>query len=310
MKRQFEQWLLEVWYGQRWLAKYLLLPLTALYCLLNALNRWQQQRQQIQHPVPVIVVGNLTAGGTGKTPLVIWLVELLRQAGYQPGVVSRGYQRQAAELGDEPLLIMQRTGVPLVVDRERNRAISTLLQQHGCNIVIADDGLQHYRMGRTLEICVVDGQRQWGNGWCLPAGPLREPVTRLQSCDFVVVNGTTMQMRGETLVALTGNTTQPLSALAGQQVHAVTGIGNPQRFKLMLEAAGLLVTLHPYPDHHAFTGEELQFDDDLPVLMTEKDAVKCREYAIPNTWYLPVEAILADGFAQAVLSRLQGVPHG
>lgn len=310
MKRQFEQWLLEVWYGQRWLAKYLLLPLTALYCLLNALNRWQQQRQQVRHPVPVIVVGNLTAGGTGKTPLVIWLVELLRQAGYQPGVVSRGYQRQAAELGDEPLLIMQRTGVPLVVDRERNRAISTLLQQHGCNIVIADDGLQHYRMGRTLEICVVDGQRQWGNGWCLPAGPLRERVTRLQSCDFVVVNGTTMQMRGETLVALTGNTTQPLSALAGQQVHAVTGIGNPQRFKLMLEAAGLLVTLHPYPDHHAFTGEELQFDDDLPVLMTEKDAVKCREYAIPNAWYLPVEAVLADGFAQAVLSRLQGVPNG
>lgn len=310
MKQRLEHWLLNVWYGDGWLGKYLLLPLTGLFCLLGALNRWRQQRQQIIHPVPVVVVGNISVGGTGKTPLVIWLVEQLRALGFNPGVVSRGYKRNVGEIGDEPLLIMQRTGVPLAVDRNRNQAISHLLQQHACDLIIADDGLQHYRMGRDVEICVVDGQRRFGNGFCLPSGPLREPVSRLASCDFVVINGENMQVQGDTLVNLVTNEAKPLREIAGQRVHVVTGIGNPQRFISSLQKVGVQVLPHVYPDHHAFIAEELHFDDDLPVLMTEKDAVKCRQFAAKNCWYLPIEAVLDNEFAQTLLTRLQGLRHG
>jgi tetraacyldisaccharide 4'-kinase len=308
MKR--ERWLLNVWYGNDRLGKYLLLPLTGLFCVIAALRRWQHKRQQVKHPVPIIVVGNIAVGGTGKTPLVIWLVEHLRAAGFQPGVVSRGYKSKVDEVGDEPLLIMQRTQVPLVVGKNRNQAITALLQQHACDIIIADDGLQHYRMGRDVEICVVDGQRRFGNGYCLPAGPLREPVSRLASCDFVVINGETMQMQGDTLVNLATAEIQLLAAWAGKTVHVVTGIGNPQRFIDTLEQAGLQVIPHLYPDHHAFTGTELGFDAAHPILMTEKDAVKCRQFAVQHAWYLPIEAVLSDAFAQTLLTRLQGLPHG
>jgi tetraacyldisaccharide 4'-kinase len=318
MKRQLERWLLNVWYGDDRLGKYLLLPLTGIFCVLAAFQRWRDKRQQVKHPVPVIVVGNIAVGGTGKTPLVIWLVERLREAGYTPGVVSRGFgggghtRRCAptdnpAEVGDEPLLIVQRTHAPLVVSRHRNQAITALLQQHACDIIIADDGLQHYRMGRDVEICVVDGQRRFGNGYCLPAGPLREPVSRLETCDFVVINGETMQMQGNTLLSLAGSESKLLAELAGQTVHVVTGIGNPQRFIATLEQASLRVLPHTYPDHHAFNGEELRFSDGFPVLMTEKDAVKCRQYAAPNCWYLPIRAVLDESFAQALFTRLQGL---
>ncbi|WGZ96295.1 MAG: tetraacyldisaccharide 4'-kinase [Candidatus Thiothrix putei] len=305
-----ERWLLNVWYGNDRLGKYLLLPLTGLFCVLAAVRRWQHKRQQVKHAVPVIVVGNISVGGTGKTPLVIWLVERLREAGFKPGVVSRGYQRQAGDIGDEPTLIKQRTQVPIAIGSDRNQAIATLLQQHTCDIVIADDGLQHYRMGRDVEICVVDGQRRFGNGYCLPAGPLRESISRLQSCDFVIVNGDTMQMRGDTLVNLVTDETQSLMTLAGKTVHVVTGIGNPQRFMQTLEQAGLQVIPHLYPDHHAFTGTELCFNDTHPIIMTEKDAVKCRQFAGQNVWYLPIEAILDETLAQALLTRLQGFKHG
>jgi tetraacyldisaccharide 4'-kinase len=318
MKQRLERWLLNVWYGDNRLGKYLLLPLTGGFCVLSAIQRWQHKRQQVKHPVPVIVVGNISVGGTGKTPLVIWLVERLRDAGYAPGVVSRGFggggrtrrcapTDNSAEVGDEPLLIVQRTHVPLVVSRHRNQAIASLLQQHPCDIIIADDGLQHYRMGRDVEICVVDGQRRFGNGYCLPAGPLRESVSRLASCDFVVINGETMQMQGDTLLSLAGSESKLLAELEGQTVHVVTGIGNPQRFIATLEQAGLQVLPHTYPDHHAFNGQELRFGDGFPVLMTEKDAVKCRQYAAPNCWYLPIRAVLDESFAQALFTRLQGL---
>ncbi len=322
---KLERWLLNVWYGNDRLGKYLLLPLTGLFCVLAALRCWQHKRRQVKHPVPIIVVGNISVGGTGKTPLVIWLVERLRAAGFQPGVVSRGFgggrmpyaptkrvasTDSSADVGDEPLLIVQRTNVPLFVCKDRNQAITALLQQHACDIIIADDGLQHYRMGRDVEICVVDGQRRFGNGWCLPAGPLRESVSRLASCDFVVINGETMHMRGDTLVNLATAETQPLSAWIGKTVHVVTGIGNPQRFIETLEQAGLQVIPHLYPDHHAFTGTELCVDDAHPILMTEKDAVKCRQFAVQHAWYLPIEAVLSEDFAQTLLTRLQGLPYG
>lgn len=310
MTMKLERWLLNVWYGNDRLGKYMLLPLTGLFCVLAAVRRWQHKRQQVKHPVPVIVVGNISVGGTGKTPLVIWLVERLREAGFSPGVVSRGYQRQENDIGDEPTLIKQRTQVPIAIGSDRNQAIITLLQQHACDIVIADDGLQHYRMGRDVEICVVDGQRRFGNGFCLPAGPLRESISRLTSCDFVIVNGDTMQMRGDILVNLATEEAQPLIAWASKTVHVVTGIGNPQRFLQSLEQAGLLVVPHLYPDHHAFTGTELCFDDTHPIIMTEKDAVKCRQFAGQNAWYLPIEAVLDETLAHALLTRLQGFKHG
>ncbi|MDQ5767395.1 tetraacyldisaccharide 4'-kinase [Thiothrix subterranea] len=307
---KLERWLLNVWYGNDWLGKYLLLPLTGVFCVLAALRRWQHKRQQVKHAVPVIVVGNISVGGTGKTPLVIWLVERLREAEFKPGVVSRGYQRQAGDIGDEPTLIKQRTQVPIAIGSDRNQAIATLLQQHTCDIIIADDGLQHYRMGRDVEICVVDGQRRFGNGYCLPAGPLRESISRLQSCDFVIVNGDTMQMRGDTLVNLATDETQLLMTWGDKTVHVVTGIGNPQRFLQSLKQAGLQVIPHLYPDHHAFTGTELCFDDTHPIIMTEKDAVKCRQFAGQNAWYLPIEAVLDATLAHALLTRLQGFKHG
>ena len=321
MKRRLERWLLNVWYGDGWLGKYLLLPLTALFCILSVLRRWQHQRQQVRHPAPVVVVGNISVGGTGKTPLVIWLVEQLRNAGFRPGVVSRGHggagelhdvsaADKPAVAGDEPLLIVQKTGVPLIIGRNRNQAISRLLQQYACDIVISDDGLQHYRMGRDMEICVVDGQRRFGNGFCLPAGPLRELVSRLRRCDFVITNGENMQVQGDILLNLVTGEQKRLGTFSGQTVHVVTGIGNPQRFISTLTTAGIHSELNAYPDHHAFTGEELQFADALPILMTEKDAVKCRQFPVQNCWYLPVTAELDDDLAQALLTRLQGFRHG
>lgn len=326
MKVTLERWLLNVWYGDGWLGKYALLPLTVLFCLLGAVHRWHQKRHQVRHPVPVIVVGNIAVGGTGKTPLVIWLVERLRELGFQPGVVSRGFGSRvpsdkgewrvvsandsATDVGDEPLLIFQRTNVPLVIGRNRNQAITALLQQYPCDAIIADDGLQHYAMGRDVEICVVDGQRRFGNGFCLPSGALRERVSRLQSCDFVLTNGEHFQVQGGILVHLASGATQTLQAMAGQVVHTVTGIGNPQRFIGLLEAAGLRVLPHIYPDHHAFQDNELQFEDGFPVLMTEKDAVKCRPFAPQNAWYLPVSAVLEAAVAHALLTRLRGLRYG
>lgn len=313
---KLETWLLNVWYGDNRFGTYLLLPLSGLFCISSAIRRWRHKRQAIHHPVPVIVVGNISVGGTGKTPLVIWLVEQLRQAGFNPGVISRGYGGQGMcrkvsvdahplQVGDEPLLIAQRTQAPVFIGQARNQSIQQLLQQYPCDIIISDDGLQHYRMGRDLEIAVIDGQRRFGNGFCLPAGPLREPTARLAQCDFVITNGWDMQMQGDKLLNLAGQTTLKLHDLAGQKAHAVTGIGNPQRFLQTLKQAGLQIFEHIYPDHHAFTGEEFHFADDLPILMTEKDAVKCRGFATANMWYLPVSTALGPTLQEALLARIK-----
>lgn len=329
-KQHLTAWFESVWYENHPLARTVLSPLSYLFCYLAKQRRAKLSLKQQPFPVPIIVVGNITVGGTGKTPLVIWLIEQLRVAGFQPGVVSRGFggkqaavklvqaQDLAAEVGDEPLLIVQRSAVPLVVGKDRNAAISHLLAQTACNIVISDDGLQHYRMHRDLEIAVLDGARRFGNGYCLPAGPLREQPKRLQECDFVVTNGAAqqgeyaMQIRGETLQALTGTEQCALNLFHGQSVHAVTGIGNPARFFSHLKAAGLNLIEHVFPDHHAFTAEDLKFQDDLPILMTEKDAVKCRNFpanTLENSWYLPITVDLEARFAEALLQRLTEVTN-
>ena len=319
--KTLENWLLSVWYGHKPLVQYALLPLTALYCLVSRLKQWRDTHKQVVQPVPVIVVGNITVGGTGKTPVVIWLVQQLQALGLSVGVISRGYGGKAGvatvtansdpqNVGDEPVLIVQRTDVPLVVGRQRNLAIQRLLENTACDVNISDDGLQHYAMARAVEIVVVDGQRQFGNGYCLPAGALREPLSRLKTVDFVLTNGQNLQMQGDTLINLKHGQTRKLSEFAGQTVHVVTGIGNPQRFISSLQAVGLSVIAHVYPDHYAFNGTELQLKPDLPILMTEKDAVKCRAFAAEHCWYLPITAHIEADLAQRLLTRIREVVHG
>ncbi len=314
------------WYGSR-RAPWWTWPLAALYGgvvrLRGVLYRAGWLRS-VRLPVPVIVIGNLSVGGTGKTPLTIALVEALRARGRRPGVVSRGYggsRREPlllgiapdpAEVGDEPCLI-HASGVPVAVGRDRPAAARLLLDA-GCDVLVADDGLQHYALARDLEICVIDGVRRFGNGRLLPRGPLREPLARLHRVDLRVCNGGTcaegeypMQLRGGEAVALGDGQRRPLSAFSGQRVHAVAAIGHPARFFDSLRAAGIEVIEHAYPDHHAFAARELDFGDELPLLMTDKDAVKCRRYARPHWWRVPVQAELPPAFYEALGERLGGL---
>lgn len=311
------------WYGQGrvpWWSW----PLAMLYGALTTLRRGLYRThvlRRVRLPVPVIVIGNLTAGGTGKTPLTIALAAALRERGLRPGVVSRGHggrQRgplllgtapDPAEVGDEPCLIAA-SGVPVAVGRDRPAAAG-LLVDAGCDVVIADDGLQHYRLARDVELCVIDGARRFGNGRLLPAGPLREPLRRLARVDLRVCNGGVpqageypMQLVGGTALSLDGLRMQPLAGFAGQHVHAVAAIGNPARFFASLREAGLDVIEHAFADHYAFAAADLAFSDALPVLMTDKDAVKCRAFAQAHWWRVPVQAQLPQAFVDAVLVRL------
>ncbi|UJJ58140.1 tetraacyldisaccharide 4'-kinase [Rhodanobacter denitrificans] len=314
------------WYGSG-RAPWWTAPLAALYggavSLRGALYRRGWLRS-VRLPVPVVVVGNVTAGGTGKTPLTIALAEALRERGYRPGVVSRGYggrQREPlllgdapepAQVGDEPCLI-RAGGVPVAVGRDRPAAARLLLDA-GCDVLIADDGLQHYRLARDVEVCVIDGVRRFGNRRLLPAGPLREPLDRLRRVDLRVCNGGAaeageypMQLRGGEAVALDGGRMQALANFAGQRVHALAAIGNPRRFFDSLRGYGIEPIEHAFADHHDFVATELEFGDGLPLLMTDKDAVKCRRFARPNWWRVPVQAQLPDAFYAALVERLGGL---
>ncbi|WP_313256148.1 tetraacyldisaccharide 4'-kinase [Stenotrophomonas acidaminiphila] len=310
--------------------------LAPLYAAVAGLRRGLYRRGWLrgrQVPVPVIVVGNITAGGTGKTPLTIALVERLREAGWKPGVASRGYGRDdagsarwvtpelAPELaGDEPLLIAWKTGVPVRVDRDRVAAARALLEA-GCDVVVCDDGLQHYRLARDIEIEVVDAQRRYGNGLLMPAGPLREPVARARDCDFRVVNlgqasdagevppgagfgEWTMRLRIDSARPLRGGRERSLQGFAGQRVHAVAGIAHPQRFFQMLRTRGIGVVPHAFADHHRYQASDLSFGSELPVLMTEKDAVKCKAFATDWHYAVPLQAELPAAFWVALLDRL------
>jgi tetraacyldisaccharide 4'-kinase len=325
-----EAWLNRNWYdGAR--SSLFLLPLSWLYGAVVGIRAWLYRQGWLKSGRPacrVVVVGNITVGGTGKTPLVIFLARALRELGFVPGVASRGYgsgsgdspravgpESDPDEVGDEPVLIARRTGVPVVVSRDRVSA-ARALQDRGVDIVLCDDGLQHLRLGRDVEIAVVDGERRFGNGLLLPAGPLREPAARTGSVDLVVTNGGSaaagelnMRLTGDVVQRLTDGASRSLDELAGERWHAVAGIGNPERFFRRLEEAGLDIERHAMADHAALTPGALNFGDESPVLMTEKDAVKCTGFARENHWYLPVEARFERAAEERLLAVVAAAPR-
>lgn len=318
-----------IWSGKSWLYL-LLLPFSWLYGLISGAIRLSYRlglRQSWRAPVPVVVVGNLTAGGNGKTPVVIWLVEQLQQRGIKVGVVSRGYGGKAssyplvlnagtspAEAGDEPVLIYQRTGASVAVAPKRSAAVQALLASASPQIIITDDGLQHYALARDKEIVVIDGMRRFGNGWWLPAGPMRERATRLNTVDAVIVNGGTadtgeiaMQLIPGEAIHLRNGNRRPLQQLS--EVVAMAGIGHPPRFFNTLVKAGVTpVKTVALADHQALSGAEIKAvaQPGQTLLMTEKDAVKYRQYADAESdwWYLPVDAHLDSPAATALLESL------
>ena len=316
-----------IWSGRSalWL---LLLPLSWLYGLTANLIRLSYRwgwRKAWRAPVPVVVVGNLTAGGNGKTPVVIWLVQALQQRGFKPGVVSRGYGGKAdryplvlnistttAQAGDEPVLIYQRTGAAVAVSPRRKDAVQALLEQHDIDIIITDDGLQHYALARDFEIVVVDGKRRFGNGWWLPAGPMRERASRLRCVDAVITNGgealsdeIAMQLVPARAVNLKTGQTQPVSSLS--RIVAMAGIGHPPRFFATLRQQGVVPEKAvPFADHQAYSESQLASlaTSEQTLLMTEKDAVKARPFAAANWWYLPVNAEFPAAQSDELLKRI------
>jgi tetraacyldisaccharide 4'-kinase len=321
----------------------LLLPLAWLFTAIAGLRRLYLQSRYQGHgfDAPVVVVGNISVGGSGKTPLIVALVSALKQHGFKPGVVSRGYGGSAAryplavhaetavaESGDEPLLIAQLADCPVVVDADRTAAVAYLLSHNNCDLVLSDDGLQHYRLHRDIEIAVVDGQRGFGNGRCLPAGPLREGAERLQQVDFVVLNGARgdasvgdifpsepMQIVPRRMTQLCSGVSLPIEQWLvereTQSVHAVAAIGNPQRFADTLAALGLDAELHSFNDHQALSAVDLHFEDDLAVIVTAKDAVKLlgsdhsHGSIADNIWVLDIEARIESDFIDRLAAQLR-----
>ncbi|MDR2015817.1 MAG: tetraacyldisaccharide 4'-kinase [Azoarcus sp.] len=326
------------WRRRSWPAA-LALPAATLFRSLAALRRGLYRHgilRREQLPVPVVVVGNVAVGGSGKTPAVLWLIEELRKAGWHPGIVSRGYGGRVTATGtphlvvagpdpdfygDEPVMLARQTGCPVAVGRDRPAAARALLAAHPeCDVIVSDDGMQHYRLARTVEIAVVD-EATLGNHWFLPSGPLREPLARLAGVDLILAHGELSPrlhaQMGTVPVApmcLVGERFRSLArpdewcgaeAFAGKKVHALAGIGQPQRFFDQLTAMGLDVIPHPFPDHHRYRAADLCFAPGETKLMTSKDAVKCAAFAPPDAWELPVRAIIDAGAIAPVLEKLK-----
>lgn len=277
-------------------------------------------KKQAQFPIPIIIVGNISVGGTGKTPLVSYIVTHLQAAGFKPAIVMRGFkahptqaitpvtaQSTAWEVGDEALLLFKKTQCSVVIGKKRPDVVQYVVDHMPeVNIVVCDDGLQHYALARDIEIAVIDGVRRCGNGLCLPAGPLRESPARLKKVNFIVTNGIALNKEWEMKTTLSEKLypNKLLSDFAGKTVHAVAGIGHPERFFNLLRAANIQLIEHRFPDHHAFQEQDLVFADDLPILMTEKDAVKCQDFKLQHTWVVPLEVNLPETFFPSLLKEL------
>ncbi len=310
----------------------LLWPLSLIFGLLSKIRRLLY-RYDVLHStkinIPVIIIGNISVGGTGKTPFTLWFAQQLLDEGWHPAIISRGYSKSTQQrpniphaveindspdvVGDEPLLMVQRDLCPVWVGRNRVAVAQALLQAHPeCDVILSDDGLQHYRLQRDIEIVLVDGNRRFGNGFLLPAGPLREPISRLKSVDIVVVNGGKVS-NGEFAMQLTGssfynllnpNTSLPAAAFAGQHAHAIAGIGHPERFFAHLKQLGLALQTHSFPDHHCYAASDIEFNDNEAILMTEKDAVKCVTFATEQCWVLRVDAQIDPALAQLIIEKI------
>ncbi|WP_159564563.1 tetraacyldisaccharide 4'-kinase [Budvicia diplopodorum] len=316
-----------IWSGESKLYL-LLLPLSWLYGLISGIRRLGYRTgffRSWRAPLPIVVVGNLTAGGNGKTPVVIWLIENLQQKGIRVGVVSRGYGGKSASYplvldkntttqiaGDEPVLIFQRTGAPVAVAPDRTCAVKALLNQHDLDVIVTDDGLQHYALQRDIELVVVDGNRRFGNGWWLPAGPMRERIGRIASVNAVITNGGKAEQNEIPMVLKPGDainliTGEQKPALALPNVVAMAGIGHPPRFFKTLQDLDIQIQQkHAFADHQPYHQRLLSslVSPEQTLLMTEKDAVKCRDFAQKNWWYLPVNAELPSSDAAALLNLI------
>lgn len=323
-----QNWVERAWYGDSFLY-WLLLPLSGLFAALAGVRRFLYRSGLLKVTrvdAPVVVVGNIAAGGTGKTPVTIWLVRELQRRGQVPGIISRGYRgnvgpvpmvatedSDVATVGDEAIMLARQCECPVIVHPDRVAAAKKAIAQ-GANILVSDDGLQHYRLYRDAEIAVVDGNRGFGNGTLLPAGPLREPVTRLEDVDVVLIHRHSgddgenpilrratdpqpvdFRLRVAAVVRVDNSEVRSLDDFAGETVHAVAGIGHPERFFRMLEAHRIKVDRHPMPDHADIEPADISFDDDLNVLMTEKDAVKCRWLDTASCWYVAVDVEFEAG---------------
>ena len=315
-----------IWYGKSgWIL--ILRPLAWCFISIVTLRRWLYKLGILKthtFGIPVIVVGNLSVGGTGKTPLVIWLANYLKAAGYKPGIISRGYFGKANRwpqqvrpdadpiiVGDEALVISRRTRCPMAVGPDRVASTNALRRYADVDIIISDDGLQHYALDRQVEIAVIDGVRRFGNGYCLPAGPLRETKSRLLEVDLIVTNGTAMQQEyamrytGKDAINLQTSAHRPIDDFKTEPVIAVAAIGNPDRFFNFIRSYGIRITTKAFADHHIYQSGDLAFAGDQTVLMTEKDAVKCERFRMNNWWYVPIEVQMPDEFGMKLLTLLE-----
>lgn len=323
MKKGFARWFQDAWYKEMYISS-IFMPISMLYADFIRFRSFLYRigvLGKTKLPATVIIIGNITVGGTGKTPLILWLARFLREEGYKPGIVSRGYggnaeiwpqwvdnQSTVEQIGDEAVLIAKRSDCPISVGPERAKAAQLLLDKTDCNIIISDDGLQHYALERDIEVAVIDGERRFGNGYMLPCGPLREPVERLQTVDLLIINGIaeednefSMEIKGDIAVNLVTKEEKLLTDFALSPCHALAGIGNPKRFFDLLERQKISIDCHAFQDHHQFIAEDITFDDDKPVLMTEKDMIKCPAFATEKHWYVPIKVFPQEEFIDKLL---------
>ena len=304
----------KIWYSKNIISIFLL-PLSWIFIAVSSVRRilfeaFASKKNGLRD-TQIIVVGNLTVGGAGKTPFVSYLAQCCLQKNISVGVVARGYGREdeskleevmhdsnVTKVGDEALMLKHQLGCPVAVAAKRIDAVKYLNKKYSLDLIISDDGLQHYKLPRDVEIIVVDGEREFGNGWCLPSGPLREPVSRLRQADIVVSNGENASyvyqycLSYNDFISLDNSSIKKTHKdFEKQEIHAVAGIGYPRRFFAALEKLGLHIISHTFPDHHAYQLTDIEFNDNLPIIMTEKDAVKCRQFNLKNMWYLSTVAV-------------------
>ena len=315
------------------LVSLLLLPLSAVFLLISFIRKTLYQfnfLKSFKLKIPVIVIGNITSGGTGKTPLIIYLANELKKNGYRPGIISRGYgsksegvmevsqKSDVAEAGDEPMLIQKHTHLPVFVSKDRVLAAKALVKKYAkTDVILSDDGIQHYRLRRDLEVLVIDGTRKFGNGYLLPAGPLREFRSKLKTVDAIVCNhkkvidgSYLMKYKGHLLINLKTNKKIHLNNLSLKNIHAIAGIGNPDRFFDYLKTYNILFSSSVFQDHYKFSKKDFRDMNDKNIIMTEKDAVKCQQFSRNNFWYLPVIAEVDSKFTDVILKKLRYINHG